>query len=72
MISKNDIVRIKVGKYHGQTARVSVIDGRRIRGSAKRGYRLVTIDAPLSGLGYFTAEELEIVVRGSPQEGNHD
>lgn len=68
MISKNDIVRIKAGKYQGQTARVSIIDGRRMRGGAKRGYRLITIDAPLSGLGYFTADELELVLRGGSEE----
>ena len=72
MISKHDIVRIKVGKYQGQTARVSIIDGRRMRGSAKRGYRLITIGPPLYGLGYFIAEELELVLRGGSQEASHN
>lgn len=69
MISKGDKVRIKAtGKYHDQIARLSVIDGRRMRGKRKRGYRLL-VDEPDGSMWaipqYFTVEEIELVQKAA-------
>ncbi len=62
MIGKGSIVRITVpGKYYGQTGKISVIDGRRMRGKLKRGYRIFVRegDWPWLTPRYFTPQEVE-------------
>ncbi len=62
MIVKGSLVRITTkGKYFGQEAKISVIDGRRMRGKLKRGYKIFIQegDWPWPTPRYFTPQDIE-------------
>lgn len=64
-ISPGDTVRVMVaGSYQGQIVKVMNIDGRRMRGRKKRGYKLKTMRGECISTAYFTENEFEIVEKG--------
>lgn len=66
---KGDTVRITIPHtYQEQDLKILVIDGRRMRGKKKRGYKLGAIQLPFQSVGYFTADEIKEyrIMEGKP------
>ena len=70
MIVRGEMARVKTGPYAGQTVEVLSIDGRRMRGVRKRGYKLNTRHGELQSPSYYSEVEIEVLKNDRPDGSN--